>query len=97
MIRPGAASGGQSVLTVVYDRVAEAPTGPVISTPSVGVAVRMFGDVVRDERSAMHQHPGDYQLLQIGHLEGVTLVPCEPVVLIEAREFVSVDAAAAES
>lgn len=76
-----------SVLTIVYDRVAGASTGPVISTPSVGVAVRMLQDVARDERSAIHSHPGDYDLMKIGELDGLTLVPCTPAVLVNAADL----------
>lgn len=75
------------VLTVVYDRVAEAVTGPVVSTASIGVAVRMFGDVARDERSAIHSHPADYDLVQIGHLDHLGLQACKPVVIMNAAEF----------
>lgn len=85
--RSGSTFGGMTVLTIVYDRVAEAPTGPVISTPTVGVAVRMFQDVVRDERSAMAQHPADYDLMQIGYLEGITLIACDPQVLVNAADL----------
>lgn len=87
-MRSGSVAGGRTILTVVYDRVAEAPMGAVVSTPSVGVAVRLFQDVARDERSAIYLHPGDYDLVQIGVLEGVTLIPCEPQVLMNAGELV---------
>lgn len=75
------------VLTIVYDRVAEATVGPVITTPTVGVSVRMFQDVVRDERSAMALHPADYDLMQIGEIDGMVLYPSVPRVLVNAADL----------
>lgn len=63
----------KQVLSVVWDRRAEASVGPIISTTAIGVAIRMFEDVVRDERSAISRHPSDYDLVQVGEFDTVTM------------------------
>lgn len=49
----------------VYDEKVQAFNAPFFA-PTVGSAVRSFADIVNDERSRIHQHPGDYVLYQVG-------------------------------
>lgn len=37
--------------------------------PSVGAAVRAFGDTANDSQSQLNRHPGDFVLFQIGEFD----------------------------
>lgn len=75
-------------LTVVFDTVAEAPAGVVIQTPSLGVAVRMFQDLANNPQSSISLHPKDYNLVHIGFLDGIELLPlASPVTLANASDL----------
>lgn len=42
------------------------------TAPSVPAAVRSFGDEVNRAGSEMNQHPGDYELYQVGYFDEET-------------------------
>lgn len=52
--------------------------------PSVALAVRAFEDLVKDPRSSVSKHPGDYRLFRIADFDDVEgyLSPVSPVVFI---------------
>lgn len=49
----------------VFDSKAEAYLQPFFAT-TVGMAMRSFGDAVKDEGHQFHKHAADYTLFQIG-------------------------------
>ena len=63
----------------VYDKVLGEYMTPFFAK-NVGLALRSFQDLVRDNRSVVAQHPADFVLYQIGTFEGTSgaLSPCEP-------------------
>lgn len=52
----------------VFDSKAEAYLQPFFST-TVGMAMRSFGDAVKDEGHQFHKHAADYTLFQIGEFD----------------------------
>lgn len=52
----------------VYDSKAAAYLQPFFST-TVGLAMRSFGDAVKDEGHQFHRHAADYTLYQIGEFD----------------------------
>ena len=73
----------------VYDKVLGEYMTPFFAK-NVGLALRSFQDLVRDNRSVVAQHPADFVLYQIGTFEGTSgaLVPCEPQHVANAIDFV---------
>lgn len=69
----------------IYDRVSETLIGNIYALmvlPHPAAAVRTFQDGLKDERSAIHQHPQDYDLVRLGFLnQDNKLVPEYTVVL----------------
>lgn len=41
-------------------------------TPSIGVAVRSFGDEIKRPDSPMHKHPEDFELWHLGEYDDTT-------------------------
>lgn len=63
----------------IYDGKAGAFMSPFCQ-PAVGLAVRMFTDLVADEKTTVCRYPSDFTLFQIGEFDdgkGV-LAPLEP-------------------
>lgn len=52
----------------IKDNVARAIVGPLICENADAVAIRMFSDLLGDKTLTIGQHPGDYDLLQLGYL-----------------------------
>lgn len=50
----------------VYDRVAEAVTGPILSTRNDGAAIRHFFDGLATKGTTLNEHPEDYELKLMG-------------------------------
>lgn len=55
----------QSVL-MIRDQKTEAFLPMVMVEPTLGAAERAFLDMVRNERTPLSQHPGDYSLWLVG-------------------------------
>lgn len=55
----------------IRDRVANDLVGqfPLVVFRTDAQAVRFFGDSMAVERSAIHAHPSDYELIKIGELD----------------------------
>lgn len=71
----------------IYDKIADAYVGNdhqlmVMKHPAA--AVRLFQDVLKDERTNVNKHPEDYEMHRLGFLEGNTLKPDFEVVLTGA-------------
>lgn len=66
------------IVVAVRDRAMDA-FGQPFFVPSVGLAVRSFGDEINNPDGAMFKHPEDFDLYQIGEYEEETgrLVPLE--------------------
>lgn len=73
----------------VYDKVLGEYMTPFFAK-NVGLALRSFQDLVRDNRSVVAQHPADFVLYQIGTFEGTSgaLSPCEPQHVANAVDFI---------
>lgn len=57
--------------------------------PTHGVAIRSFGDIVKDPQSLQYKHPEDYTLFYIGEFNtenGQILSIESPQILSEAKE-----------
>lgn len=52
----------------IYDKVAKAITGPLWLYNNDAAAIRVFDDVAREPKSIIGQHPGDYNLVNLGDL-----------------------------
>lgn len=59
------------VVCAVRDRALDAFMQPFFA-PSVGIAVRSFGDEVNRAESPMAAHPDDYDLYQLGTFDDAT-------------------------
>lgn len=57
-----------SKVYTVYDSKVEAYLPPFMAQTK-GHAVRMFSDEVNNEQSALHRHPEDYTLFEIGEFD----------------------------
>ena len=73
----------------VYDKVLGEYMTPFFAK-NVGLALRSFQDLVRDNRSVVAQHPADFVLYQIGTFDGTSgaLSPCEPQHVANATDFI---------
>lgn len=76
-------------LYVIFDTRAEAIIGEIVQTARVdAVAVRSFGDLLRDERSLLGQHPADFQLVCVGHMNDVGEIVPERRVVLTGQQFI---------
>lgn len=50
----------------VYDKVAEAVTGPILSSRNDGAAIRHFFDGLATQGTTLNEHPDDYELRYLG-------------------------------
>lgn len=74
----------------VFDEKAGRYANPFF-VPAIGVGTRLFGDWVNDANTAIHRHPGDYKLYQVGHFDdvaGVLEVAEVPLFLTAAIDHV---------
>lgn len=74
------------VMVAVRDAKADAFEAP-LSVPHVGVAMRWFGDQVKDGSTTYGKHPEDYSLWKIGDFstgDGLVAGVFPPEKLIEA-------------
>lgn len=76
----------------VRDNKAEHFNRPIFSL-AAGEALRSFQMECESAESMLHRFPDDFSLFRIGEFDQVTgeFVPCEPVVICRARDFVSYD------
>ena len=49
----------------VFDRAARAYSAPFFQHTR-GLGERMFADTLMDEKTTIHQHPGDFELFEVG-------------------------------
>lgn len=72
----------------VYDRKAFVFMTPFISL-TIGEAVRIFEDAVKDDKTMLNKHPADYSLYHLADFDDVsgTYIPLERHVIAEAVEF----------
>jgi len=50
----------------VYDTVGQNVLGPIITVKHDAAAVRIFTEALKDQKTALAQHPQDYVLLYLG-------------------------------
>jgi len=62
---------------------------PPFFVPSVGIAVRQFGDEVGKSDSPMHGHPSDFELFHLGNFDdgGQFEIFPQPVRLARAVDY----------
>lgn len=75
----------------VYDRAACAYSQPFFQSTR-GLGERAFADVIADGKSAMAQHPGDYDLFCIGTFnnEDGVLESTKPQLLVTGIQVLSI-------
>lgn len=56
-------------LYAIYDRAAQQLTGPIMNERADAVALRTFRDLVADPKTLVGQHPQDFDLLRLGHID----------------------------
>jgi hypothetical protein len=73
---------------VVRDNLAQCALGGPMIFAHDAVAVRFFGDLIKDERSAIAKYPRDHALLRIGTFDEETsiIVPQETISVIITGE-----------
>lgn len=61
------------------------------ATPSIGAAVRSFGDEIKRPDSEMGRHPTDYQLFTVGEFDDVTgqFTSCAAAQIARGADYVS--------
>lgn len=71
------------------DTVADEFTPGLLTFTNDAAAARMFTDALQDKQSALGNHPGDYQLLEIGQLETTTgvLTPQAPRLVLTGEQW----------
>ena len=77
----------------IRDTLVGAYMSPVLGESDAAM-IRQFGDAVTgDSKSPIAMHPADYTLEKIGtfDLASGLLVPCSPVVLAHATDFVKAE------
>lgn len=77
----------------VYDRAGMAYAPPFF-THTRGLAERMFTDLATDEKTTVGQHPGDFELYEVGSFDSETgrLEMTAPVMLTTAVQQLSLRA-----
>lgn len=72
-----------------FDVVAEAVTGPIIAVNRDAAAIRIFQEIVSDERTEPHKNPEDYELRLIGFQDTETgmLAPETPTRIYGGAEW----------
>lgn len=77
------------IVVAVRDRAMDAFMQPFF-VPSIGMALRSFGDEVNRSESPMYSHPEDYDLYQIGSYDDATgaLSPIPPHQLAIGKDSV---------
>lgn len=79
-------------LYMVYDRIAESVTGPMMTGKNDNVICRIFAEAVRD-KAVLGKHPHDYKLLRLGTVEDDgTITPNAPVEIAWGADYVEVTA-----
>lgn len=74
------------LLIAIVDTLANEIVGPIQLFPHQAPAIRMFGDVLADDRTAPAQHPDDHQLVMLGTVdESMTILPQREVLLTGAQ------------
>lgn len=70
----------------IYDTKMESYGTPFFM-PKRGAAMRAFGDLAKDPKSTIHQHPTDYDLYELAEYddESGEIVACKPVNLGKPR------------
>lgn len=63
----------------VWDREAQAVTGPIMTFEREGPAIREFHTAMATEGTYLNRNPGDYDLIQIGEQETTTGV-IDPII-----------------
>lgn len=75
-------------LLSIYDK--QAGFNPPMVHASEGAAIRWFGEQCNDEKSPMHKHPEDFELMVIGEFDEYQGVHglCEARKICTATQFV---------
>lgn len=79
-----------NTICAIYDEKTQAYFG-VHETPTVGHAIRQFGDHTKNQNSPLARHPGDYKLYKLGMIDvtsGEIITEKTPVYLSSALDFV---------
>lgn len=75
----------------VYDRVAQTILGGLHLHRHPASAVRMFSDVATAEGNMVHNHPADFDLVQLGNLDDdhtiPKLIPFVPNTILEGSAW----------
>lgn len=74
-------------IIAIIDTLANDILGPLQIFPHDAPAIRMFGDVALDNRTAVHAHVTDYELRAIGVLEDDLTVTPQHRVLITGQQW----------
>ncbi|QGH72142.1 MAG: DNA binding protein [Microviridae sp. ctD0m35] len=78
-----------NVICAIYDEKTQVYFG-VHESPTIGHAIRQFGDHVKNPNSPLNRHPGDYKLYRIGSMDptsGLIKQELTPVYLSTALDF----------
>lgn len=55
-------------LYAVHDIISKALEGPIMTFRADAAAIRMFSDLLGDNKTQLAQHPADYELLYLGYV-----------------------------
>jgi hypothetical protein len=61
-------------LYAIHDKVAKAAAGPLMTFQHDAVATRSFMDIAGDQKSSLHAHLEDYDLVCVGEFDDEGLV-----------------------
>lgn len=59
----------------IYDKVAEEIIGGLLAFTHDAPVIRIFLDGLADPSTMLHKHPDDYELLSLGCITGLEVVP----------------------
>lgn len=66
----------------IIDTVANDIVGPLWTMQHAAPAIRAFGDIATKPMTGIHEHPGDFQLVKLGHItDDLRLLPDFEIIL----------------
>lgn len=84
------------ILIAIVDTLANDIVGPIQIFAHPAPAIRMFGDVASDNRTTIHQHVEDHQLVQLAVLNDDLSITEQREVLMTGAQWRAVNNAAAQ-
>lgn len=85
------------MIYAIYDKLAEDIIGGLHLHNAEATAIRWFADIVTDKRTAVAQHPDDYELQCLGSIDRLHLTSSGPFQVITATAIAASAAAAAHN